>query len=66
MDQKTLDFLEDLHEITNKHGVYISTLLDGSGNIKSTLHLIPIESGIQSAGYYVLNSESNEIVFDWC
>lgn len=58
------EFLEELNDLTSKYGIYISTLLNNDGTTKDNPYLIPVENGIQGAGYR-LQDESGEIIFEW-
>lgn len=63
-DQMT-QFLLELNDLTIKHGIYISTLLDENGLTKDHLYLISIEEDALYSGYQ-LNLESGEVVFVQC
>lgn len=62
---KISEFLLELNDLTNKHGIYISTLLYENGLTKDHPYLIPIEEGALYSGYQ-LDLESGEVVFVQC
>lgn len=58
-------FLLELNDLTIKHGIYISTLLDENRLTKDHLYLMPIEEDALYSGYQ-LDLESGEVVFVQC
>ena len=58
-------FLLELNDLTIKHGIYISTLLDENGLTKDHPYLIQIEEEALYSGYQ-LDFESGEVVFVQC
>ena len=58
-------FLLELNDLTIKHGIYISTLLDENGLTKDHPYLIQIEEDALYSGYQ-LDLESGEVVFVQC
>ncbi|RYY79989.1 MAG: hypothetical protein EOO69_04645 [Moraxellaceae bacterium] len=57
-------FLTELTDLTLKHGIYITTVLDDDGETKDQPCLVPVEKEMNSAGYRLQN-ENGMIAFDW-
>ncbi len=63
MDKNQLKFLEELTDLSHKHGIYLTNILDEASNTKDDIYMAEIEGHMNSAGYEL--QENGSLVFTW-